>query len=214
MSLPDLALAQTSLLEKIKNSYTNYLRQYKNDMDLGSIESRIMQLDSIWKKYQLRHQEILELKIDENKTHHYYSKPDQSLDFVEESYYDNYGKLLQCELNITSQNLNVSVVQPEPFLQPTHRKMPAIQLPKFDGRPTQWSEFRDLFKALDADSHYSGVEKLSYLKECLSGEPLSLIKTIAETEPNFVVTWNKLVKQYDNNETIIYAHINCIISAK
>ena len=109
MSLPDLALAQTSLLERIKNS----------------IESRIMQLDSNWKKYQLRHQEILELKSNENKTHHYYSNPDQSLDFVEESYYDKYGKLLQCKLNITSQNLNVSVVQPEPVLQPTHHRMPA-----------------------------------------------------------------------------------------
>ena len=154
------------------------------------------------------------MKIDENKTHHYYSNPDQSLDFVEESYYDNYGKLLQCKLNITSQNLNISVVQPELVLQPTHRKMPAIQLPKFDGRSTQRIEVRDLFKALVADFHYSGVEKLSYLKECLSEEPLSLIKTIAVTEPNFVFAWNKLIKQYDNNKTIIYAHVNCIISTK
>ena len=30
-------------------------------------------------------------------------------------------------------------------LQPSHRKMPAISLPKFNGQPTEWIEFRDLF---------------------------------------------------------------------
>ena len=92
--------------------------------------------------------------------------------------------------------------------------MPAISLPKFNGKPTEWIEFRDLFTALVVDSQYSGVEKLSYLKESLSDEPLSLIKSMAVTEQNFAVAWEKLINQYNNNKMIIFSHVNLIISAK
>ena len=89
MSLPDLGLSQTNLLNllnKIKGAYNNYIRQYKDDMDLGSIESRITQLDINWRKYQARHQETPALKNDDNKTYHYFSSPNQALDLVEECY--------------------------------------------------------------------------------------------------------------------------------
>ena len=58
------------------------------------------------------------------------------------------------------------------------------------------------------------MEKLSYLKESLSDEPISLIKSMAVTEQNFAVAWEKLLNQYNNHKMIIFAHVNLIISAK
>ena len=52
------------------------------------------------------------------------------------------------------------------------------------------------------------------MKESLSDEPLSFIKSMAVTEQNFPLAWKKLVDQYDNNKLIIYAHVNLILSAK
>ena len=56
--------------------------------------------------------------------------------------------------------------------------MTAISLPKFNGKPREWIEIRDLFKAMVTDSQYSGGTKLSYLKESLSEEPCSCLEKI------------------------------------
>ncbi|XP_029165881.1 uncharacterized protein LOC114936752, partial [Nylanderia fulva] len=52
------------------------------------------------------------------------------------------------------------------------RRLPRIDLPKFNGEYSQWNHFRDLFASMiNANTDLSAVEKLHYLKMSLSDEP-------------------------------------------
>ena len=61
-------------------------------------------------------------------------------------------------------------------LQLIHGKMP-ISLPMFNGKPTEWIEFRDFFKALVPDFQYSGwrnchtLRRVYQTKRFLSSSP-------------------------------------------
>lgn len=54
-----------------------------------------------------------------------------------------------------------------------HARLPRIDIPKFNGTPSDWLSFKDLFSSLIlANPTLSSVEKLQYLKTSLVGQLL------------------------------------------
>ena len=182
-SFNDLTIDQTDLLGRIKNAYSNFIAQFKDEYTIANIDARLSLLEKNWLKYQTNHEKIMTMKTDSNKSHHYFEAPLQMLNKIEELYYDEQAKFMEEKAKLSVPDLNSSNISHSSrhtiHVRPSHRKMPAISLPKFSGKHTDWIEFRDLFKALVADSQYSEVERLSYLKESLSDEPHSLIKWLS-----------------------------------
>lgn len=86
--------------------------------------------------------------------------------------------------------------------------LPRIDMPKFSGSYTDWVSFRDLFQSLimNYDS-LPNVHKLHYLKISVTGEASSLLKTIAITEANLEIAWNKLKDRYENSLHIIDSYL-------
>lgn len=61
----------------------------------------------------------------------------------------------------------------------THVKLPEIQLPKFSGDYTKWSNFRDLFTSIiHQNESLTKVQKLQYLKLCLEEEASVIVKSL------------------------------------
>ena len=64
--------------------------------------------------------------------------------------------------------------------------LPRIQVPKFSGRLSDWSNFRDLFRSMVHRSEdVSAVLKFYHLKTGLEGEALNMIKSYEITEENY-----------------------------
>lgn len=96
----------------------------------------------------------------------------------------------------------------------SHR-LPRIDVPKFTGVYSEWSNFRDLFVTMIRDnSDISPVEKFHYLKLSLSGEPAQLLKNLAVTEANFSRAWEILIARYDNKRVLIDAQLASLFSTR
>jgi len=67
-----------------------------------------------------------------------------------------------------------------------HARLPRIDIPKFNGSPSEWLSFKDLFSSLIvANPTLSHVEKLQYLKTSLVGSASHLLKNTTLTADNF-----------------------------
>lgn len=99
----------------------------------------------------------------------------------------------------TSTNANISQgTQPS-----SNVKLPKIKLHHFDGNLKTWPTFIDLYKSLiHQNISLSKIEKFQYLISSLSGEPLSLIKTLPLTEDNYETAYRSLENRYQNKRLL------------
>ena len=61
-----------------------------------------------------------------------------------------------------------------------HRhQLPPIPLPKFSGNIQEWASFFDVFRAMvHNDENYTAAQKFFYLRSCLEGQALELVRSI------------------------------------
>ena len=82
-------------------------------------------------------------------------------------------------------------------------RLPQHELPKFSGLYAEWPSFWNQFEvAIDNRDKLSSAHKLSYLRMCLSGEPLDLIKTVAITDENYVTATTLLKNRYEDDAIV------------
>lgn len=93
--------------------------------------------------------------------------------------------------------------------------LPWIKLPSFSGDYQSWKSFHDLFTSLIRDNtELSNVEKMHYLKTCVTGEAARLVCNLPVSGDNFAVAWTLLVSRYENKRFLITAQIDRITSLK
>ena len=83
-------------------------------------------------------------------------------------------------------------------------KLPQIELPKFNGNYSDWLAFYDQFSSsVDKNPKLSNVQKLIYLKRCLTGPAERLIKNLETTEANYDNAVKILTDRYHNERIIV-----------
>uniref|UniRef100_A0A182S030 Uncharacterized protein n=1 Tax=Anopheles funestus TaxID=62324 RepID=A0A182S030_ANOFN len=83
-------------------------------------------------------------------------------------------------------------------------RLPKIELPVFDGDRTKWFTFRDRFTVMThVSSEIPAVMKLRYLVASLRGEAAARFEYTSITADNYILTWNALLKRYDNKRSLI-----------
>lgn len=93
--------------------------------------------------------------------------------------------------------------------------LPRITLPTFSGDYQLWRSFSDLFTSLIRDnSSLSTVEKMHYLKTCLSGDAARIVSNLPVSDNNFTIAWDLLVARYENQRLLITAHLDRIMNIK
>jgi NADH dehydrogenase/NADH:ubiquinone oxidoreductase subunit G len=94
-----------------------------------------------------------------------------------------------------------------------HIRLPTISLPTFDGTFTAWCSFFDAFNTLiHNNSDLTNIQRLTYLKSSLKGEPFELVSTLDITELNYNIALDTLKKRYDNKRRIINSHVSNILN--
>ncbi|XP_063634404.1 uncharacterized protein LOC134805046 [Cydia splendana] len=98
---------------------------------------------------------------------------------------------------------------PNETLSNDRRNLPKLSLPEFDGEPTGWPAFFDLFQSLVHNNNaYTDVEKFRYLLLSVKNEPHNLIKSIPITESNYAIALDILKSRYDNKRIIASQHLD------
>ncbi|XP_011859179.1 PREDICTED: uncharacterized protein LOC105556698 [Vollenhovia emeryi] len=93
--------------------------------------------------------------------------------------------------------------------------LPRIKLPSFAGDYNTWRAFHDLFTSLiKENADLTSVEKLHYLKTCLTGEAARLICNLPASGDNFTVAWSLLLSRYENKRSLITTQLDRITSLK
>uniref|UniRef100_A0A914HJH6 CCHC-type domain-containing protein n=2 Tax=Globodera rostochiensis TaxID=31243 RepID=A0A914HJH6_GLORO len=90
-----------------------------------------------------------------------------------------------------STNMNASVIH-----------LPKTELPKFSGDCVQYQSFWNSFKSSVDDLPLTDSIKFTYLKQCLSGPPLTLISPLPISDLSYSSALALLKKSYDNPEDV------------
>ncbi|XP_036322052.1 uncharacterized protein LOC118736051 [Rhagoletis pomonella] len=94
----------------------------------------------------------------------------------------------------------------------TTMKLPKIELPKFDGTFGTWLSFKDTFSTCVINGvTLSDVQRLHYLKGCLSGDAEVLLRNLLVIDSNFKVAWDILQQRYDNKIRLLRAYLHNIV---
>lgn len=93
--------------------------------------------------------------------------------------------------------------------------LPRINLPTFSGDYESWRSFHDLFVSLIRDNtDLSNVEKMHYLKTCVTGDASRMISNLSISGNNFAIVWEMLVSRYENKRFLITAQLDRITNLK
>ncbi|XP_017768120.1 PREDICTED: uncharacterized protein LOC108556497, partial [Nicrophorus vespilloides] len=93
-----------------------------------------------------------------------------------------------------------------------HMKLPAIELPTFNGDIDKWLHFRDMFSALvHSKPNLPPIQKFHYLKSVLSGIAAEVIQFIEVTTDNYEIAWELLTRRYRNNIQLVQFYYNAIL---
>lgn len=90
-------------------------------------------------------------------------------------------------------------------------RLPRLELPKFDGKLDQWRDFKDTFTAIVHDNpRLKPIDKMTYLKGCLSGEAHGVVKNMALSQ--YEEGWEAVVSRYQNVKVLIYNGLRKLLS--
>ena len=206
--MDDFIIDQTNLMRKIRLSYESF-KSLGEGATLGVLESRLELLEKNWNKFEGNHREMLSIKLPEDSLRPYFA--DNLYDISETIFGDVRGQYWEHRNAFDQQDAasQASLISQAPAV--VSRKLPVIPIPRFNGEPTAWIAYRDMFTAIVVNSQLSNVEKLMHLRDSLSGDPLFLVKNVSVTDQNFDIAWKKVKNHYNNNRRIIYSHVSTLL---
>lgn len=88
-------------------------------------------------------------------------------------------------------------------------KIPAVKIPSFDGKQSDWQGFADIFrKLIHEESGLLNIQKFLTLKPLLKGEAEKLLSQLPITDANYELAWELLNEKYNNRRVQVNMHIN------
>lgn len=205
--------------DNILKTKTNFKKTPKARLTKGYVEARLQCLEEYWNSYRNSYQQLLKsTKKEQRKNIKYFTEDLYSE--CEEIYLD-----VKTEMTDTLQLWNTEKVgdsiqntsscSSQKDSSGTEVKLPRINLPTFTGMYEEWQSFEDTFTALISNNKtLSNVQKLHYLKSCLTGEARNTIKHIQVTEQNYNSAWETLKNRYSHKRLIVNAILKRLFTFK
>lgn len=179
-----------------------YNKNSNSEQDFMEFQVRENSLIQAFQNY-----ETVDLEIEQNDP----SKKDA--DSVEDKYFSCLAKLKRKILELSPKTQSQQVQAPVIFQpKPPNVNLPQLNIPEFNGDITKWNSFYQLFETLILDNvTLTDIQRLIYLRSYLKGEPLQLVETLQLTNDNLAVAIDTLKQRYDNQLSIIFAHIKNLV---
>lgn len=210
--LKDLLIEQTTVIESIKRAIINYKKLSKPQITLHKTQGRLTSPVASWEKCQALNVRLLQAASEEEqKTQSYFVH--QEFLTAKDVYIEAADYLYDAIGRFTQVNPTASLITNESLIRELTGSLaislPRISLPTFSGNWTEWENFRGIFESLVANNDsLTSTQKLHYLKASVIGEAALLINNIKVKSTNYESAWRLLVNEYDDQNAIIYAHIN------
>jgi len=215
---------QIALSKMIVNSYDEFVKPGLTNISSTRIQTRIANLKEDWEKFSLVNDAISiarrELSKEEQRRIQQHSFLQESVfTSTREVYLNSLEKMMALIDNeaTTSDStsgqtaLQLTATVPYSF----QSRLPRINLPTFDGTPSEWLPFKDLFNSLVIlNPTLSAVEKLQYLKTSVTGSAAHLLSNTALTADNFQKSWEALIAFYQNKRLLVNAALHSLLSLK
>ena len=181
-SRPEAATTSTSSPSSTKSTGSAGIKQETSMVDLSSIQQSIGDLVRTQSITHSQHQQVLQSQEDLIKQH-----------------------------QLVVQQMQASSPQPQPA--PTSSvKLPKFEIPTFSGDFLKWAEFHDMFVAsIDANQGLSGVQKLSYLRDHVTGLARDAIAGLPISDTNYTTALDILRKRFGNDQLRVNAHYTAIM---
>lgn len=206
----------------IVNSVDNLTKVGYANITVQRVQARLSALKENWEKFSLVNDAInlamTKLNTDERsllQNHEYFTSDLFSTTY--ECYLETVEKIntfLDTDTNYdgplssSSQTSNLPVY----FHQ---ARLPRIDIPKFNGSPSDWLSFKDLFSSLIIHNPtLTSVEKLQYLKTSLVGSASHLLKNTTLMSDNFQTSWEALIAFYENKRLLVNSALHSLLILK
>lgn len=92
--------------------------------------------------------------------------------------------------------------------------LPNIKIDPFDGNYDNWNRFSQMFPKMIAKEQLDSIDKLYYLNQSLTGEPLLLIKHLPVSNDSYEQAWALLKKTYEVRRHIVNSQFDLFFSIK
>ncbi|XP_073967354.1 uncharacterized protein [Choristoneura fumiferana] len=207
-----LIAEQEQAMGIIQKMQINFKNTGKARLTRGYVKARKETLEEYWKNFVETNREIIKTVNKEDMEHHSYFINDYYSTY-EEFYIDLKAEMTDI-LEDTSQISNQMNQSQHPS-KSEEIKLPKITIPQFTGNYQDWTSFHDLFISLIHNNiNLGNVQKLHYLKSCLSGEPEHLLKHLPVTDSNYNLAWSMLKSRYDNKRIIVNSILSRLINQR
>ncbi|XP_045453765.1 uncharacterized protein LOC123663070 [Melitaea cinxia] len=189
--------------ELISKGKINFRKTPKDRISVSYVETRLEALENQWQSFCDIHRQIItEIGKNELETSSYYKN--SIYDQTENLYFDYKTELRDVLNTLKTKVKSVAETSVVANIKETSNcfvKLPEISIPKFSGKYSEWTSFKDLFTSLIHNNiKLDNVQKLHYLKGHLSGEAEQLLRHVPITEKNYDVCWTQLTNRYDNKK--------------
>ncbi|XP_055603998.1 uncharacterized protein LOC129752238 [Uranotaenia lowii] len=209
---------QERILWNLLESFEDFLQDYDDDRDQGSLQPRLAKLDEAYEKFcDLRVKiEMIVENLEENS-----EDSDQKMEVrkkeskkVYKGFVTRYFSLKQQLLSkiesIPARSTQSSVSD---TVLPCHTKYPELQLPTFSGKLLDWINFRDNFKSLIHDNiQLNDMDKFNYLRTSLRDDALLHINQIQVSATNYSLAWSTLESKFENHKLIAQENMKALFA--
>ncbi|XP_055603976.1 uncharacterized protein LOC129752213 [Uranotaenia lowii] len=209
------------ILWNLLESLEDFLQNYKNDSDHGSIQPRLAKLDEAYDTFcDLRTQiEVIlddgeDDSVDEDDRKETQKKESKKLfkEFMNQ-YFSLKQQLLSKIRPVPAGSTQHTSSQFDSAL-PCHTRYPELTLPIFSGELSKWINFRDNFRSLIHENPLlNDVDKFNYLRTSLRDDALLQINQIQVSATNYGLAWTTLESKYENHKLIAQEHMGALFAA-
>ena len=92
-------------------------------------------------------------------------------------------------------------------------RLPKHELPKFAGTCVDWPVFWNQFKIAVYDRALASIHKFVYMRSCLSGEALDLVKALLIVDSSYSTALTLLRQRFEDTTVLLRDHIDGLLNA-
>ncbi|XP_017885421.1 uncharacterized protein LOC108628181 [Ceratina calcarata] len=192
----------------IINAVVNVKKKGRASFTVAKLQSKLEEVKEQWKEALDRHKKIISIVgLSQRDRYDYFKR--QYMDQLEEVEREVETRGFLChELTelIPAPSIEQKTATP-PLSAPVTvveqaQRLPEIKIPRFNGDPTKWLNFRDLFTSLVTKHRkLTDAQRLQYLHSSLEGNALRTISNLGDDY--FQVAWNILEKRFAKQRVLI-----------
>lgn len=178
-NVPDLVKVYQFILDDVKSALKSAETMDMHESQ-GAASAQLDNLKTVWSEFRVTHREI---SVGENR------KYCIKIDNLQSRYLKIIGKMNDMVNGNTSKQ---SII------------LPKIKLPEFDGEPTNWKAFKNIFeKIVHSNAAISNGIKIQYLKTNLTGKAAKMVEHLPATDKSYEKCYELLCNRYDNDRETV-----------